>query len=331
MNSTAPNTPILIADDDQLSREMLATAVETWGYSPIKASCGIEALNILQGENAPRIAILDWMMPGADGPSICQSIRKRLTNEYQYLMLLTNRDQRKDRLAGFEAGADDFVAKPFDPEELRLRLRTGSRVVDLQDRLQAAHDALHKKATSDSLTGISNRGAILETLDREMARALRENSSIGLLVIDIDHFKQLNDNFGHPVGDVAIKHVAQCIQSATRPYDTGGRYGGDEFVVVLPNTNAAQAATIADRIRMLIESQPLPDSLLKFQLTVSVGAFATRAIPGTTTEELIQLADQALYQAKRLGRNQVATLRKTSDGQFSEQSDTITQTVSTSP
>ena len=306
-------TPILVAEDDQVTREMLVAALQHWGYAPTEAIDGHEALEALRGENKPRLAIIDWMMPKLEGPDVCRALRDS-AGAYVYVMLLTNRELRHDRLMGLESGADDFLTKPFDPEELRLRLRTGARIVDLQDRLQSASDALQERLDRDALTGAASREALFQAIDRERSRAQRTNSQFSVVMVDIDRFKDINDEHGHAVGDRALRHVTDLLQSRIRPYDTCGRFGGDEFVLVLPNTSADQAFNIAERVRQAAEEKPLRVGDKRLSVRISAGVATSEIREDSDVEKLVQSADEALYIAKKAGRNQVASAIATVSG-----------------
>jgi len=217
---------VLIADDDPVSRLVLESFLADWNHETVVATDGAQAWKVLQEEDSPSLAILDWMMPHMDGPQICRELRRRLNREYVYIILLTAKAQKQDLIDGLEAGADDYLAKPFDKSELKARLRAGARIIELQRQLLVAQEALREQATHDSLTGAFNRPAILEILQRELARREREHSSLCLAIADIDHFKAVNDIHGHQVGDVVLREVISRFRSETRRYDSIGRYGG---------------------------------------------------------------------------------------------------------
>src|ERR1035441_5666816 len=232
---------ILIAEDDPISRRMLEAFLVKAGFQVMIASDGLEALRVLEKEDAPTLAVLDWMMPGLEGPQVCQRVRKQVDRPYVYILLLTARSQKGDLLHGLESGADDYLTKPFDAQELRARLHVGQRILDLQDGLIAAREELRFRATHDLLTGIWNRGSALDAIHREKSRQVREGGSFGVILIDVDHFKQVNDTYGHLCGDEVLKEVAARMARCVRPYDTLGRYGGEEFLVVAPSSDGQGA------------------------------------------------------------------------------------------
>ena len=236
---------ILVAEDDPVSRRMLEAFLTKWGYQVVSVANGSDALRILEAEDAPPLAVLDWMMPGLEGPQVCQRVREQLDRPYVYVLLLTARTQKDDLLRGLESGADDYLTKPFDAQELRARLQVGQRILDLQNCLIAARDELRFRATHDALTGIANRGVVIDAIHREHARQLREGGSLGLIMLDLDHFKRVNDTHGHVVGDAVLKEVARRMTACARPYDTVGRYGGEEFLVVVASADGVGAMALA--------------------------------------------------------------------------------------
>jgi diguanylate cyclase (GGDEF)-like protein len=238
---------ILIADDDPTIRTILQTALVRLGYRVEIAGDGDQAWSLLQQPQAPELAILDWKMPGITGIEICQRLRQRKDAPYVYVVLLTGLDTLNDLVAGLEAGADDYMTKPFKPAELNARLRSGRRVLDLQRELLAAQAQLSVLANHDSLTDLWNRRVIIEKLDQELARAERETNSVGVVLVDIDDFKSINDSLGHSAGDEALQQVAKRLTEVVRPYDSVGRYGGEEFLIVAANCNLYETFKLAER------------------------------------------------------------------------------------
>jgi two-component system, cell cycle response regulator len=294
---------VLIAEDDPISRRVLEAFLVKWGYEVIVATNGTDALEILERRDAPRLAVLDWMMPGMEGVQVCERLRQASTQPYTYMLLLTARDQKADLLKGLEMGADDYLAKPFDSQELRARLSVGQRIVDLQDALIAARDQLHFQATHDLLTGVANRGAVLDALRRECSRQERAGGSFGLILADLDHFKWVNDTHGHLTGDTVLKEATRVMRSCIRPYDTLGRYGGEEFLIVVPSSDSAAVMNVAERIRKGFASRPLHTNAGPVQVTVSLGAAVSGGAVLLDPHTLLRLADEALYCAKGHGRN----------------------------
>ncbi|HST09631.1 MAG TPA: diguanylate cyclase [Terriglobales bacterium] len=225
---------------------------------------------------------------------------------YQYVLLVTAKDGSADVVAGLEAGADDYLKKPFDRHELRARLMVGRRILSLQDGLIRAREELRFQATHDALTGIWNRRAALDLLQREIERASRTEGSTGLLMLDLDHFKKINDSYGHLAGDAVLREVTSRVLRVIRSYDFLGRYGGEEFIVVLPACDRAQAEQSAERIRSAVASSPVFAGTEEIQVTTSIGV--TSVSVNASEKEILAVADAALYQAKSSGRNRVCAL-----------------------
>jgi diguanylate cyclase (GGDEF)-like protein len=294
---------ILIADDDPVSSRLLDRLLVKWGYEVIAAHDGSEAWEVLQAENAPRVALLDWIMPGIDGLEICRRVRARSSQPYVYIMLLTANDKVGNLVEGLESGADDYLTKPFHPQELRARLRVGLRMLDLESRLVEALESLRFKASHDSLTTIWNRGAIIEMLERELSRARRDGSSVGILLADIDHFKRVNDTRGHLVGDEVLRAVTGRLKGEVRSYDSVGRYGGEEFLILLPGCDNPKLTAKAERLVRVVERSSIGTSTGTVAVTISIGGIASGDCPHADVNKLLLAADTALYRAKVSGRN----------------------------
>jgi diguanylate cyclase (GGDEF)-like protein len=249
------------------------------------------------------LAILDWMMPGLSGPEVCSLVRQQKKQRYTYIVLLTSRHEKEDLIAGMESGADDYLVKPFNSSELKVRLGPGRRIVELQTQLLEAQEQLREQATRDALTRLWNRHAIFEILLRELSRAQREFSPLGIVLGDIDNFKLVNDTHGHVAGDVVLKEVAARIQGSIRNYDAAGRYGGEEFLVILPCCDTDQAVVTAERIRIALESKPVDYGGGFQNVTASFGITSLPGGVACAPEKLIRTADEALYEAKSIGRN----------------------------
>lgn len=296
---------VLLADDSSTSRMVIRRLLVSCDYEVVEVDNGADALATLQKENGPHIAILDWQMPGLSGVEVCRQVRARSDERYVYMLLVTAREDRKSLLDGLAAGADDYLSKPFDTEELACRLRTGVRIVELEDRLRKAQARLEYEATHDGLTGILNRSAILEMLQKELERSQRTGRPTAVLMADVDHFKRINDAHGHAAGDQVLRSVAEVIRRSVRPYDSVGRYGGEEFLIVLPETNPADVETVAERVRAAAAATPILIDGQEKLVTLSIGIDAAAPDDMTDAERMVSGADMAMYQAKNAGRNRV--------------------------
>ena len=244
-------------------------------------------------------------MPGMDGVQVCREVRKRAAVPYTYILLLTAKDQKQEMIEGIEAGADDYLTKPLDANELRVRLRSGRRILELEESLISARDALQFQADHDRLTGLWNRGAILDGLKRELERSERQGVPVALVMTDLDHFKRINDTYGHPVGDSVLCAAAQRMRSYARLYDLVGRYGGEEFLLVLPGCDGPSAVKQAERLRTCISADPFPTPQGNISITLSAGVAVSPVAGDKDPAHLLRTADKALYKAKENGRNRV--------------------------
>ena len=296
---------MLIADNDPVSRRMLDSCVGKWGYEPVLCEDGEQARDVLRGDDPPKLAVLDWVLPSVDGVELCREVRARGNEPYIYVILLTSDTTKKAFLEGMGAGADDYVVKPCDAHKLRVRLRAGRRILDLQDELIAAREALREQATHDPLTHLWNRGVILEMLTQELERERRDELPVSVVMLDLDQFKHVNDTYGHMAGDAVLRETARRIRQGLRMYDMVGRYGGEEFVIVLPGCDAAAAHNLAERVRTGLRAEPMDTSEGAILVTCSAGVACTTEMACTDSEQLLAAADAALYRAKANGRDRV--------------------------
>jgi two-component system cell cycle response regulator len=295
---------VLIAEDDPVSRHLLRATLTAAGYEPVIAVDGAEALRALDQPDCPRLIVLDWIMPHLDGVELCRIIRKRPQEPYFYVILLTVKEQQQEIVEGLEAGADDYVTKPFDLHELKARLRAGKRIIELQQQLIASRDQLQFEATHDSHTGLLNHAAILETLRLEVLRSRRESTPLGVIMADLDHFKSVNDQYGHLVGDEVLREVSVRLKGSLRPYDSIGRFGGEEFLIIVPGCTQEKATALAERLRQSVASEPIRRQGVEIPVTASFGVAS--AIDAMVPDRVMSAADEALYLAKIKGRNRVA-------------------------
>jgi len=291
---------VLITEDDPVYNRLLEAFLGKWGYDTVVTRDGSEAWEALQKPEAPSLVISDWMMPRMDGLELCRRIRNMQRSGYRYFIILTAKGRKEDVVKGLEVGADDYLVKPFDPEELKYRVKIGERIINLEHRIL-------QLATTDALTGVLNRRAFIEKMEEEIRRSNRENTPLSLILVDIDYFKGINDRHGHQAGDLVLQSFTEQLSKSLRPYDFVGRYGGEEFVVCLPGLDELQARSVAERLRERAEeiSLTLPNSLQSIQITASFGVASFRPGSGDRVNSLTGGADEALYKAKREGRNRV--------------------------
>jgi len=294
---------ILIADDELVSRRLLEKTMQRAGYEVTAVENGQSAAAELCKPEGPRLALLDWIMPALDGPGVCREVRKRRDHSYVYMILLTSKEKKEDVVAGLESGADDYLTKPFDPEELKARLRTGKRILDLEDRLIEAREEMRFQATHDALTSLWNRAVVMELLGRELTRARRENKCTAILLGDLDHFKNINDTYGHLAGDEVLKETARRLVSSVRSYDFVGRFGGEEFLVTLNNCDPSFGLARAEKIRKNIAERPVQTSAGSLPISMSFGLLLSQEWGYLSVKELLREVDLALYAAKAAGRD----------------------------
>jgi len=297
---------ILIADDDRISRRLMERTLQRSGYEVITVEDGLQAADELSRVDGPRLALIDWMMPKLDGPSLCREIRSRQDERYVYMLLITAKELNEDLVAGLRAGADDYLTKPCHAAELNARLHTGRRILLLEDKLVAASEDLRFKATHDALTSLLDRGAIISALGLALHRSVRESSPVSILLCDVDHFKKINDTYGHVIGDEVLQEVSSRLAGAVRASDAVGRYGGEEFLLVLNGCRQDDLLQLGEEVRLSISGTPFETSIGPIPVSMSAGALTIQDWDGEAPiEQLLNEADTALYQAKRAGRNQV--------------------------
>jgi diguanylate cyclase (GGDEF)-like protein len=291
---------VLLVDDDPAMLRLLAKWLESEGFQVLRAGDGRMAMELIEAER-PRLLVTDWEMPNLNGLELCRWVRSQNFGHYIYTVFLTVRTGSTDMLKGLEAGADDFLKKPVDRNELLARIRAGSRVMELEQRLSLL-------ANTDALTGLATRRVLFEDVRREWGRAERYHSPLSCVMIDIDFFKRINDIHGHQAGDEVLRCVGQALKSGVRTCDYVGRYGGEEFCVFLPETDEEQAQQWAERMRSRLAELPIFVNETRLDITASFGV-AQRLADTATPEVLVDMADQALVVAKRSGRDRVVTYR----------------------
>ncbi len=295
---------ILIADDDFTSRTVLAAVLAMDGHEVLPVVDGAQALAALQQVNAPALAIVDWVMPKMDGPEVIRRVRALPTKRPPYIIMLTSKGDKADIIAGLDAGANDYLSKPFDRGELCARIKVGRRMIELQDALIESREIQAHLANHDALTGLPNRRAILDRLQEELGRAGRHGHVLSVSICDIDHFKQVNDEYGHQTGDDVLCGMAKLFLEAQRAYDAVGRLGGEEFLLINPMEKGQNWISSAQRLCAKIAQSKIPTRSGQLSVTVSIGAVCATA--DNTVDRVLEASDRALYRAKSQGRNQVA-------------------------
>lgn len=295
---------LLIAEDDGISRKVLTRMLAKWGHEIIITCDGNEAWSRLQEPDAPKMVILDWMMPGMDGVDVCSKLRQLKSEIRPYVILLTGMQQKKDLITAMNAGADDYITKPFEPDEWKVRIHAGERILNLQQESLDARQALEHQATHDSLSGLWNRGWILDRLAKEFTRPSRTGLPTSVVMADIDYFKKINDTHGHAIGDAVIVEASRRMSNQIRGYEYLGRYGGEEFLAVLSQCNIDGALQVAERMRAALECSPFNVCGVEISVTGSFGVASTEQLTTPSQAMLLQFADEAMYRAKKDGRNQ---------------------------
>jgi two-component system chemotaxis response regulator CheY len=304
---------ILIADDDAITRRLVRDSIEKWGYEAIEARDGAEALSALEGSGA-KLLIVDWNMPGIDGIELCRRVRGIEALGYVYIVLLTVKDRKQDVILALEAGADDHMAKPFDRNELKARVKAGERVLDLERALMAENDGLKSRNERleelvhvDALMGIGNRRALFHAIEKVHHRFTRYGEQYGVAMCDVDHFKAYNDHYGHLAGDKALRAVADAMKRSLRISDEIFRFGGEEILLLTPKPSPQGMTFFAERLRNAVEQAGVVhEKSAAGVITVSCGATVTSEKDvASRWEDVLQRADKALYQAKAAGRNAV--------------------------
>ncbi len=293
---------ILIAEDDMISSKILHKNLLNWGYQVTTARSGAEAWQALQDDQL-RMALLDWMMPGMNGIEVCRKLRRRKKFKYTYIIILSAKDRKQDIITGLSSGADDYMVKPVNFLELQARLQTGRRIIELEDKLLVVQTQLKDLASRDSLTKVWNRGETTRFLSEELERGNREKIPTGVILLDLDHFKRINDFYGHDTGDQALLQVVSRIKKKTRKSDRIGRYGGDELIVILPRCSSKEIIKIAERLRASIAKKGVKTELDTVPLTISAGCASSDSVGLLSADKFIKVADQALLKAKAQGRN----------------------------
>jgi len=297
---------ILVLDDDRSVRQLLARMLGECGYEPLVAANWTEALRLFR-DSAPDLVLLDIMMPGVDGYKMAKMFRSE-GGAFVPIILLTALEDLESKRRGMAAGADDFLSKPVSPLELQIRVSSMLRIKVLTDQLARANAQLAELAVTDALTGLYNRRYLYQLLQREFARAKRYLRPLACLMLDLDHFKDVNDTHGHQVGDRVLVLVGDVLRRTLRNTDVPARFGGEEFMVLAPETNAEAGTIVAERLRTRVAEESAAKGGGIPRITVSIGVATTQHEQAASTEELVRLSDEGLYRAKNAGRNRVVNV-----------------------
>jgi diguanylate cyclase (GGDEF)-like protein len=304
MYKSGSGLQILVVDDSRVSRKVLEHALSAEPYTLLFAESGEEALRLFH-EQKPAVVIMDWMLPDSSGPELCQRIRADAQNSYTYIILLTSMTEKDSVVKGLTAGADDYLTKPFDASELLARIGVGRRMIDLHREIEEKNRLLEEAARADHLTGLANRRAIEEWAIRQLRGAARHGFPLWVVLTDLDSFKNINDTHGHEVGDAVLKKFAEILKENTRASDLCGRWGGDEFLMILTHVEKENVELPLDRLRKQFGSQIFSFNGQKIKLTASFGIAGFQSGEAPELGALVRQADRALYAAKRAGRDQV--------------------------
>ncbi len=315
LGSGGAHMKILVAQAEMVARGMLESMLTRWGHQVILAETGTQALARLKEQGGPSLAILEKNLSGLDGLEICRELRSRTETSLVYVLCVKGEGGGKEMMEFLQAGADDFLSRPLDADEIMIRVRMAKRVLESQEDLKRAQEAIGYQTTHDPLTGLANRTEIIATVGREVSRMRREKFPLGLILAGIDGLKGINDTYGHAAGDAVLRETVRRIRSIVRPYDTIGRYTGEEFMVVVPGCDAKAVVAQADRLRAAVAQGGMdisewgkyaPTSDGKLQVTLSLGV--VEAQKGTEASGLLREAEAALNRAKQTGKNRVESL-----------------------
>jgi len=298
------NFSVLVADDSAVYRKLLEQSLSGEDCSVQFASSGKEAIEIFEREH-PSMVITDWMMPDLTGIELCQRIRASAPSSYTYIIIVTGQSEKDMVVKGLSSGADDYLTKPFHHDELQARVRVGRRLLDLHRQIEAKNRLLEELALTDALTGLPNRRAIEEWVSRQLSGAARHGFPFWAVMIDLDHFKNVNDTYGHDAGDLVLQKFAGVLKANTRLSNISGRIGGEEFLQVLTHANQQTIEVAIERVRKQFEAEKFSFCGEVISFTASFGAAGFCGQTPPAFSQLLSQADAALYRAKHLGRNRI--------------------------
>jgi two-component system, cell cycle response regulator len=302
MDALAPNREILVVDDSPVYCKLIEQILSGHGYRLSFASSGSEAL-LACHQKLPDLVITDWVMPDFSGLELCQHIRADKTAKYTYVILMTGNTDKEGVVKGLEAGADDYLVKPFDSDEMLARVGVGRRIIDLHRQLEQRSAELEEVARTDSLTGLPNRRAIEEWTSKQLKGASRHRFPLWVVIGDLDAFKEINDSFGHAAGDIVLRTFADTLKKGTRDSDMCGRLGGDEFLLVISHVNGENIELVINRFREQFSALSFPFVGRSVRVTATFGIAGSDRGDLRDFEALMRKADEMLYEAKRGGRN----------------------------
>ena len=295
---------VLVAEDHKATRQMLIQMLRGWGFEAVPAGDGTEVLRIVDQTQAPELIILSRKLPGIDAIELCRRMTNRQSDYSPYILVLAMQNDRQQIVDALEAGAAEYLIRPFEAQELRARLIVATRILKRQESLITSRNRFRLLATKDALTGIWNRRSIYQILKDELDCAARSERTTGVLLLDLDYFKRVNDTYGHLAGDAVLQEISRRLKNALRPYDSIGRYGGEEFLIVVPGSIAEELCELAERLRKAIEREPVGVGANQIRITLSMGA-AVASPRDKSLAHILAAADAALYDAKGFGRNRV--------------------------
>jgi len=295
---------VLVADDSPVYRKLVEQALSQDSCSVMFANSGQQAIEIFEREH-PSLVITDWVMPDITGIELCQKIRANAGSAYTYVIILTSNAEKENVVQGLSAGADDYLTKPFHRDELLARVRVGRRLVDLHRQIEAKNRLLEELALTDSLTGLPNRRAIEAWAERQLSGAARYGFPLWVVLMDLDHFKKINDTYGHEAGDIVLKRFADILKSNTRLSDISGRIGGEEFLQVLTHADENNVLVVVERVRKQFEAERFTWDGKAVGVTASFGVAGFSGKTAPDFSKLVRQADAALYRSKDRGRNRI--------------------------
>ncbi len=293
----------LIVEDDKETRELIHEFIKDIFIKVYKTKSAEEAQILLKSDETIQLILLDWNLPGLSGIEFSKILRETTDNRYIYILMITGEQSSDSMILAYEKGVDDYIVKPFQFSELKAKLKSAQRIIEMENKLRKKYKEAHYKSIYDSLTNVFNRAEIFEKLNVEYVRHTRNKLIFGIILIDIDYFKKINDTFGHQYGDYVLKKTAEIIKNRCRSYDYIGRYGGEEFLIICPETDKNSLYSIANRIREAVMEYDFEYKNVKSNITISAGIATSDETH--SFDSMLELADKRLYNSKSSGRNKI--------------------------